>query len=97
MAVKKAAAKKAPVKKTPAKKASRWKPAQQRPAAESRRNRGSAATPHTLSVGKTQRLINARLCPGGNAIDAFGSRGDGCGRCPSVAQCHEARFNPKVV
>lgn len=91
MAAKKSTAKKAaPAKKAPAKR-SRW-----RPAAESRPNRDSAAAPHTLSVGKTQRHINARLCPGGYAVDTFGSRGDGCGRCPSVDQCTEARFNPKV-
>lgn len=91
MAAKKSTAKKAPAAKKAPSKPSRW-----RPAVESRPARGSAAAPHTLTVGKTQRLRNARLCPGGDAIDKFESTGDGCGRCPSAAECTVARFNPKA-
>lgn len=93
-AKKKPAAKKAtPAKKAPSKptKPSRW-----RPAAEPPPTRGSAAAPPMHSVGKTHRLRAARLCPGGEAIDKFESKGDGCGRCPSVDQCSVARFSPKA-
>jgi len=69
---------------------------QQRPAAASPPPRDAAAKPHTLSIGKTQRHRNARLCPGGNAVDTFGAKGDGCGRCPSIDECTVARFNPKA-
>jgi hypothetical protein len=52
--------------------------------------------PHTWSIGKTLRLFQARLCPGGNPVDTYGAQGDGCGRCPSVDRCTVARFNPKA-
>lgn len=87
MAARKKAAKKAPATE-PA--APRWKPAADTaPAAGSR-------GPYELTEGKTQRLRAARLCPGGNSLDAFGKNGDGCGRCPSVAECTVARYNPKA-
>lgn len=56
----------------------------------------SAGEPHAHSVDKTRRLRAAGLCPGGHPLSTFGATGDGCGRCPSVAKCTVARFNPKA-